>query len=219
MFKKKINFYLWIHLIEFNAYTLTWNYVHLPTVTKITHVQSYVEDGVCIIALDATCILFLASMYVLHMICCFYLLLHIDLSHIVKWFSFAFCVVIINNVVYCNLHIYVYVMKRKKSCTYCMKNGKKKKNTWKETGWNSTNSLTYVTSKCILKLIRISLIYLYSEQSVFTSEMKFWYVHDFQKHYLYFKTQCVYKYSVMVPLVSPFLMHTALPNFISYYYR
>lgn len=95
------------------------------------------------------------------------------------------------------------------------------KNTWKETGWNSTNSPTYITSKCILKLIRISLIYLYSEQSVFTSEMKFWYVrvHDFQKHYLYFKTQYVYKYSVLVPLVSPFLMHTALPNFISYYYR
>lgn len=91
------------------------------------HTYNHVEDGVCIIALDATCILFLASMYVLHMICCFYLLLHIDLSHIVKWFSFAFCVVIINNVVYCNLHIYVYVMKRKKSCTYCMKNGKKKK--------------------------------------------------------------------------------------------
>lgn len=42
------------------------------------------------------------------------------------------------------------------------------KNTWKETGWNSTNSLTYVTSKCILKLIRISLIYLYSEQSVYS---------------------------------------------------
>lgn len=93
------------------------------------------------------------------------------------------------------------------------------KNTWKETGWNSTNSPIYVTSKCILKLIRISLIFLYSEQSVFTSEMKFWYVHDFQKHYLYFKTQCVYKYSVLVPLVSPFLMHTALPYFISYYYR
>lgn len=93
-----------------------------------TRTISYVEDGVCIIALDATCILFLASMYVLHMICCFYLLLHIDLSYIVKWFSFAFCVVIINNVVYCNLHIYVYVMKRKKKCcTYCMKNGKKKK--------------------------------------------------------------------------------------------
>lgn len=53
----------------------------------------------------------------------------------------------------------------------------------KETGRNSTNSPTYVnvTSRCVLKLIQISLIYLYSEQSIFTSEMKFWYVAVFQK--------------------------------------
>lgn len=120
---------------------------------------------------------------------------------------------------YTAIYIYMYMLWREKKMLHILhEKWQEEKNTWKETGWNSTNSPTYVTSKCILKLIWISLIYLYSEQSVFTSEMKFWYVHDFQKHYLYFKTQCVYKYSVLVPLVSPFLMHAALPYFISYDY-
>lgn len=120
------------------------------------------------------------SILILHMIC-FHLLLRIilDLSYIAKWFSFAFCVVI-KNVVSCNLHI---CYEEKKNVAHiAWKVARRKK-----TGWNSTNSPTYVhvTSRCVLKLIQISLIYLYSEQSIFTSEMKFWYVAVFQKHNWY----------------------------------
>lgn len=59
---------------------------------------------------------------------CFYLFLYIilDLSYIVKWFLFVFCVVI-KNVVFCNLYICICYEEKKKCCIYCMKSCKKKK--------------------------------------------------------------------------------------------
>lgn len=84
---------------------------------------------------------------------CFYLFLWIilDLSYIVKWFLFVFCVVI-KNVVFCNL----YICNEEKKMLYILYEKLYEEKIYgKEIGWNFINFLIYVNVifRCVLKFI------------------------------------------------------------------